>query len=64
MMRPGARLVDGGATRVQVQGELNDLVSHRFVVWQFEAQPGSQCGGEHAQALGRLLHESKLRPPS
>jgi len=32
-------------------------VGHRLIVWQFKADPGAQCGGKHAQALGRLLHE-------
>lgn len=36
---------------MQVHGELDGSVGHRLVVWQLEADPGSERSGEHAQAL-------------
>lgn len=47
---------------MQVHGVFNRSVGHRFIVWQFEADPGEQRGSEHTQALGGLLHEVEGMP--
>jgi len=47
---------------MQVHGVFNGSVGHRFIVWQFEADPSEQRGSEHTLPLGGLLHEVEGMP--